>query len=120
MAISNHKDLIVWQQSMQLTSDMYKIARQLSNSEQFILISQILRAAISIPSNISEGFGRHTKPELIRFLNISLGSAYELETQLLIIQKEYPNILINQILLRLNSIQKMLWSLANKNAVPKY
>jgi len=80
----DHKELDVWKQAMKLTSMAYDLADQLPREENFILKSQFLRSAISIPSNISEGAGRDSDKELLRFLAISLGSLAELETQYLI------------------------------------
>jgi four helix bundle protein len=67
---------------MELARDVYKVAGRLPDSERFGLQSQMRRAAVSIPSNIAEGFGRESTPELIRFLRVSRGSLFELRTQL--------------------------------------
>jgi four helix bundle protein len=80
----NHKDLIVWQKSFQLTLLVYKLCEKLPKGEQFGLVSQIKRSAISVPSNIAEGYGRVSKKYFHNFLKISLGSLLELETQLLL------------------------------------
>lgn len=86
----DHKELEVWKQAMKLTSMAYDIANQLPREENFILKAQFLRSAISVPSNISEGAGRESDKELLRFLAISLGSLAELETQYLIaIEQDY-------------------------------
>lgn len=69
----------VWQKSHQLVLDVYAITSNFPKEEQFNLVSQINRAAVSIPTNIAEGCGRETQKELIRFLYISSGSAHELE-----------------------------------------
>lgn len=79
-----HKDLIVWQKSMDLVEKIYLYTRQFPNEELYGLTSQIRRASISVPSNIAEGYGRYSDKELVRFLFISLGSASEVETQLII------------------------------------
>lgn len=81
---STHKDLIVWQQSMDIAVDIYSITRDFPKSEEFGLVSQMRRAVVSIPSNIAEGYGRGSRKELQHFLEISVGSASELETQVLI------------------------------------
>ena len=83
-------------------------------SEQFILISQMIRAAISIPANIAEGWGRNHKIEFIRFLNIAYGSATELETHLIIAKNEYPKISFSKAENLNLEIQKMLTSLVAK------
>jgi four helix bundle protein len=80
----DHKDLDVWKEAMKLTSMAYDLANKLPNEENYILKTQFLRSAISVPSNISEGAGRESDKELLRFLAIGLGSLAELETQYLI------------------------------------
>ena len=82
--IKNHKDLDVWILSMELVKQIYTLSSSYPSSEKFGIIAQMRRAAISIPSNIAEGFARQTTKELIQFLFISKGSLSELETQLLI------------------------------------
>ena len=77
-----HKQLIVWQKSMKLVVEIYKIMRNFPDHEQYALASQIRRCAVSIPSNIAEGYGRGSNKELMRFLNIARGSVFELDTQL--------------------------------------
>jgi four helix bundle protein len=76
------RDLLIWQKSMALITNCYTISANFPNDEQFGLTSQIRRCAISIPSNISEGFGRGTNKEYYRFLTISLGSLFEFQTQI--------------------------------------
>ena len=80
----NHKDLIVWQKSMAWVKRVYEVTRAFPHEEMFGLTSQMRRAAVSIPSNIAEGYGRIYDKERINFLSIALGSASELETQLMI------------------------------------
>ena len=82
--MDSHKNLIVWQKSISLVKLVYPAMRLFPNDEQFGLISQIKRSAVSIPSNIAEGFGRGSKRECKRFIHIALGSATELDTQLII------------------------------------
>ena len=78
-------DLKIWQRSIELAKAVYLLASQLPSDEKFGLVSQIKRSAISIPSNISEGAGRNSKKEFRHFLSIANGSAYELQTQLILI-----------------------------------
>jgi four helix bundle protein len=78
----SHNDLKVYQESMDLVVDLYKITSCFPESEKFGLISQIRRSAISIASNIAEGAARGSKKEFKRFIYISLGSATELESQI--------------------------------------
>ena len=82
MTIHNFRELIAWQKSMELTKKVYLLTKDFPQSEQYALTSQIQRAVVSIPSNIAEGAGRPTQKELVHFLSFSLGSAYELETEL--------------------------------------
>ncbi len=85
--IKSHKDLKVWQESMELVIQIYKISEGFPDHEIYGLSSQIRRAAVSIPSNIAEGAGRKSNKEFMRFLYISLGSLSEVETQLEISQR---------------------------------
>ena len=80
----DHKKLDAWKFSMDLVEKVYIITKNFPPDEKFGLISQIRRAAISIPSNIAEGSARKSDKELIQFLHIALGSLSELETQLII------------------------------------
>ena len=80
----NHKDLEVWKESMNLVEMVYYLANQLPGDEKFGLISQLKRAAVSVPSSIAEGAARKSDKELIQFCFISLGSVAEVETQLLL------------------------------------
>lgn len=82
--MKGHKDLIVWQKSMELTRIIYTLTKRFPQGEIFGLTNQIRRAVVSIPSNIAEGFGRNSDKQFIHFLKIAKGSAAELETQLLI------------------------------------
>lgn len=78
------KELKVWQKSMEIVEEVYKLTGNFPENEKFGLTSQMRRAAVSIPSNIAEGAGRRTNPEFRNFLNYSNGSAAELETQLIL------------------------------------
>ncbi|MGE8377973.1 four helix bundle protein [Sphingobacterium sp. GVS05A] len=80
----NYKELILWQKSITLVSDVYKATATFPDRERFNLISQINRAAVSIPSNIAEGAGRNSDKEFVQFLAIAHASTYEVETQLII------------------------------------
>ena len=85
--MTSHKDLKVWQKGIELVKSIYEITQSFPSNEQFGLVSQMRRAAVSIPSNIAEGCGRNSDKELIHFLYIALGSASELETQIIISQE---------------------------------
>lgn len=80
--MESHKDLKVWQESMNLVVEIYKITNYFPKEELYALTNQMKRSAVSIPSNIAEGAGRNGKAEYCRFLYIALGSASELETQI--------------------------------------
>jgi four helix bundle protein len=82
--IRDYKDLIVWQKSIDLVTQVYAVTANFPNREQYGLTSQMQRAAVSISSNIAEGQSRASAAEFRQFLSISLGSAGELETQLII------------------------------------
>ena len=85
--MKNFKNLKVWQRGIELVVDVYKKTNNFPNEELYGLTSQIKRSAISIPSNIAEGSGRGSKKDFNRFLDISLGSSFELETQLIIAKR---------------------------------
>jgi four helix bundle protein len=78
------KDLIVWQKAYRLVLEVYKITKAFPRSETYGLTQQIRRAAISLPSNIAEGYGRKHKAEYQQFLSIAYASLLELETQYLL------------------------------------
>ncbi len=80
--MSNFRNLQIWQKSMTLTTNIYVATKKFPKEEIFALTSQIRRSSISIPSNIAEGFGRDSNKEYLRFLNISIASLFELQTQL--------------------------------------
>jgi four helix bundle protein len=82
--LKNYKGLKVWQKSYQLCLEIYRITKGFPKEERYGLTSQIRRAAVSVPSNIAEGYGRKTTLEYIRFLYIAYGSNCELETQILL------------------------------------
>jgi four helix bundle protein len=82
--LRNYKELKVWQKSYQLCLEMYMITKGFPKEETYGLTSQIRRAAVSVPSNIAEGYGRKTTPAYIRSLYIAYGSNCELETQVLL------------------------------------
>lgn len=85
--MQSYKELTVWQKSVELVSEMYQVTKRFPKEEMYGLISQIRRSAVSVPSNIAEGWGRGSTQEYIRFLTIARGSLMELETQLIISEK---------------------------------
>lgn len=82
-----YKDLIVWQKAIDFTVKIYNLASLLPSSEKYSLISQIVRAAISVPANIAEGYSRKGRKEYVQFLHIAYGSLAEVETYLEIIKR---------------------------------
>lgn len=80
--MSTFRNLLIWQKSMTLTTQIYQLTSTFPKEEIYGLTSQIRRCSISIPSNIAEGYGRESDKEFLRFLNISIGSLFEMQTQL--------------------------------------
>ena len=87
MNVTNYRDLIAWQKSMDLVVAVYQATKQFPPYEIYGLTSQMRRAAVSVPSNIAEGQGRGTPNEFVRGLRVAHGSLLESETQLLIAQR---------------------------------
>lgn len=110
------RKLNIWIDGITLVKEVYKISKSLPKEEKFGLKSQISRAVISIPSNIAEGCSRNSDIEFKRFLEIAIGSSFELETQLIIISelKLIENDKLVLVLELLSKEQKMLNSLINK------
>ena len=81
-----YKEMEIWKEAVELVTDIYKITEEYPKNELFGIVSQIRRAAISIPSNIAEGSVKHSDKETLRFLDIALGSLAEFDTQMLISQ----------------------------------
>jgi four helix bundle protein len=84
--MKTHKDLIVWQKSIDFVTEIYRVTKSYPKDELYGLTIQLRRASVSIPSNIAEGAARSTKKEFNQFLHFSLGSLSEIETQLIISQ----------------------------------
>jgi four helix bundle protein len=87
MTLRRHKDLEVWRSAMELVVDLYRVTQSFPSDERFGLVSQIRRAAGSVPANIAEGSARKSTAELIQFLYISNGSLSELDTHLEIAER---------------------------------
>lgn len=116
MKIKNYKDLNIWKRSTGIVEDIYKITKNFPKEEIYGLTSQLRRSAVSIPSNIAEGFARFSNKEYKQFLFISLGSCAELSTQITIalrlgyFEKNAADKLLNEI----DEISKMIMSLIKK------
>jgi four helix bundle protein len=85
--VKSYKDLLIWQKGMDIVLSTYHLISDFPKDELYSLSSQIKRSSVSIPSNISEGYGRQSTQSYIQFIKIARGSLYELETQLLIAQR---------------------------------
>ena len=111
--MNNFRELKVWHKSVDLVVEIYKVTKAFPDSEKFNLVSQMQRAGTSIPSNIAEGAGRISGAYFKQFLSIALGSAYELETQLLISKKlGYINEGSYNVLLKeVTEVQRMIFVL---------
>lgn len=112
----NFKKLRVWQLGFEIAKCCYSVVSTFPNEEKYGLRSQITRAAISIPSKIAEGSSRKSEREYAHFLEIALGSSYELETHLLLVESlGYSDInLTKSILYKIAEEQKMLLAFINK------
>lgn len=115
--INSYRDLIVWQKSIDLVLEVYKLTDVFPKLETYGLTSQIRRSAISIPSNIAEGFARKHRKEYLQFLYIAFGSGAELETQLFLAKKLHmatdeefvkSEELLNEVMRMLNSFSRKL------------
>lgn len=82
--IASHRDLKVWQAGMDMVEQIYRVARQLPDSERYGLASQMTRAAVSVPANIAEGHGRGSRRDYAHFVSLARGSLMETETHLLL------------------------------------
>ncbi len=114
--IANFKKLNIWIRSRAYVKSIYNVAQEFPSEEKFGLTSQIKRAAVSVPSNIAEGSGRRTKADFSRFLDISIGSLCEIETQLYVafdlnfIKEDQLNELVKEN----TEIRKMIIGFQNK------
>jgi len=108
--MNGFRDLLVWQKGMELVTLVYSLIKLFPKDEQYALASQVKRSAVSIPSNIAEGFGRRHKQDYIRFLEIARSSLYELQTQLEIARN--VNFIkdqdLNQVFVMCHELEKML------------
>ncbi|CAL68172.1 four helix bundle protein [Christiangramia forsetii] len=112
----DYRNYTVWKKAHALVLDIYKTTRNLPSEEKFNLISQMNRAALSVPTNIVEGCGRETQKEFLRFLHISSGSAFELEYLILVCRDlKFIDIETSEELMRqIAEIKRMLFSLIQK------
>lgn len=108
----NFRKLTIWQEGITIVKKTYLLSKLLPKEEIYGLKSQVERAAVSIPSNIAEGSSRSSDADLNRFLEYSLGSSFELETQLIVIKEIYNSNteLIDELITQNNNLQKMIHS----------
>lgn len=113
----NFKELKVWKAGIEICKVIFELTRSFPGEEKFGLVSQMNRCAVSIPSNIAEGCGRKSNKELYQFLNVALGSSFELETQIIISKEfnyltsekaEYICALLAEIQKMINGLQKSI------------
>jgi len=111
--IKSFKELTVWQEAMNLVEMVYQQTMFLPKTEMYGLTSQIRRAAVSIPANIAEGYGRRGRNEYLQFLSIANGSLMELETHILIIErlKLITSEVSEQLQNQLKSVRRLLYAL---------
>jgi len=111
--LNNFRELLVWQKSIDYVVKVYAITNNFPKEEKFNLTSQMQRAATSIPSNIAEGAGRDSNNSFKQFLTISIGSAHELETQMIISKRlcYMSEDQFKELIDELTGIQKMLYAL---------
>jgi len=114
--ITNFKDLRIWQKAIEVVKDVYNLTEEFPHKELYGLTSQMRRSAISLPSNIAEGFKRYHNKEYRQFLHIVLGSSAELETQLTIAQelKYISKKEIQEVCIKLDYLSKMITVLIGK------
>ena len=110
------KKFNIWNNAMDIVVSTYQLTKRLPSEEKFGLVSQMCRAAVSIPSNIAEGCSRNSEVEFKRFLEIALGSSFELETQILICERLgfISKDEIEKQIVFLNEMQKQINSLVTK------
>jgi four helix bundle protein len=110
MAIRHYRELEVWQLAMELAEDCYRITKGFPREELFGLVSQIRRAAVSIPANIAEGQGRQHTKEFLNHVSIARGSLMELDTHLILSQRVIPveSSVVDVLLAKADRISRML------------
>lgn len=115
MGRHNFKKMVIWQKSMEFCDTVFKITIKFPKTEAYNLTSQINRSVVSIPSNIAEGSSRSSIKDFSRFLEISLGSLYELQTQLILAKyKDYISTdVLSELEIKIDELQKMISGFQN-------
>ncbi|MEQ6166173.1 MULTISPECIES: four helix bundle protein [unclassified Ekhidna] len=115
--MKNFKQLMIWQKGMEIWKEVYLLSKELPTEEKYGIVSQINRASFSIPANIAEGSSRDSKKDFARFLQIALGSSFELETFLIgikMLELTTSENDVDRILELVDEEQKMIMSFKNK------
>ncbi len=114
--INSFRDLLVWQKGMSLVTEIYQCTQNFPTNEQFGLTSQMRRSAVSIPSNIAEGYGRNSTGDYKRFLQVAVGSLFELQTQIEISKNLHfiNEIVYKKLIENAQELDRMLLSLIKK------
>lgn len=112
----NFRELNIWRDALELASEIFSLTKKFPAEERYGLISQINRSAVSVPSNIAEGSSRKSNKDFYRFLEIALGSCFELETQLIIAEKcrYITDTECQQGIDKVQRLQKMIFSFKDK------
>ena len=110
------KKLLIWQLGMEIVDKVYEIVPSLPSEERYGIRSQMTRSAVSIPGNIAEGSAKTSQKDYARYCEISLGSTFELETQLLVVQRRkwVEEEKVSELLVMISNEQKMLSSFIDK------
>lgn len=112
-AVQSYRDLIVWQQAMDLAALVYNLTREFPKHEQYGLTSQVCRAAVSVPSNIAEGHARDSTKEFLHHVSFAMGSLAEVETQILLAERlgYLPSDIVNSTITKTAELGRRLRSL---------
>lgn len=112
----NFKKLEIWSKSMSIVTEIYQITNTFPSHERFGLVSQMQRSAVSIPTNIAEGSAKTSNKDFARFLEMSIGSSFELETELIVSfnLKYIDSVIYEDLSNRISEIQKMIIGFKNK------
>jgi four helix bundle protein len=114
--MKHFKQLRIWQTGIEIALCCFKLTNSFPTDERYSLGNQIRRSAYSIPSNIAEGSSRSSQKDHLRFIEIAIGSAFELETQLILARNFYPDLSekVNEVQILLTSEMKMLQTFSQK------
>ncbi len=114
MTLRSFTDLIVWKKAHEAVLEVYRVTRRFPNEERFSLVVQMRRAAVSVPANIAEGFGRRSHPERARFYTIARSSAEELKYYLMLSKDLAYCQTIDSLWSLMDEVCRMLWRLTER------